>query len=87
MTELKPCPFCGDKIPHIWIPANGGYSVICGNGCGAEGPVMENEERAADAWNTRPARLTAEDREACRAGAACSCCLPLNSIYYQISAL
>jgi len=51
--ELNPCPFCGDRLAHIWTPATSGYSVICGNGCGAEGPVMENEERAAEAWNRR----------------------------------
>ncbi len=68
MTEptLLPCPFCDDKLAHIWSPAQGGYSVICGNGCGAEGPVMENEERAAEVWNKRtPAPgVTEEEREA-----------------------
>lgn len=61
--ELNPCPFCGDKLAHIWTPAHSGYSVICGNGCGAEGPVMENEGRAAEAWNRR-ATISAELREA-----------------------
>jgi len=56
MTEkLKPCPFCGSRNvyhgsytitkPHI-------FGADCDN-CDAKGPIKDNKEDAAKAWNTR----------------------------------
>jgi len=55
MTELLPCPFCGDQ-KHLsikrtttdsdWVQA--GCMVCC-----AQGPYCQTHQQAADGWNTR----------------------------------
>lgn len=60
MTELKPCPFCGEKpthVSHTWDSlGNDIFWVYCGNlGCkvNPECDAKYSEEAAAEAWNTR----------------------------------
>lgn len=56
--ELKPCPFCGNKVVYkrqfseslfgaIW-----NWNVKCFN-CIAEGPICDTEQEAISAWNRR----------------------------------
>lgn len=54
MSELKPCPFCGDEgVITDEAPQKYGvtYSIFCEN-CGAEITRLKKEE-AAEAWNRR----------------------------------
>lgn len=56
MSELKPCPFCGDT--HIKIyRSRAGYQVGCNtvNCIAYHGPVRAylTEKEAAEAWNRR----------------------------------
>ena len=61
MSELKPCPFCGNNEPTIRIfrGKNGWrdrYAVICRydeGGCGAESGLYHYEIEAVEAWNRR----------------------------------
>jgi len=46
--ELKPCPFCGEKMP----PHDDTAWVRC-YGCGAETGWRPTGDEAAAAWNTR----------------------------------
>jgi len=48
MTALKPCPFCGEKMP----PHDDTAWVRC-YGCGAETGWRPTGDEAAAAWNTR----------------------------------
>jgi len=51
IKEFKACPFCG----RIWMIVDtypdGSHAVRCP--CGAVGPIKENKQDAAKAWNTR----------------------------------
>ena len=64
MTEIKPCPFCGNDLIkdfdivtmvrqslHIKMKAKG-CNVHCWK-CGTEGPVRGTTEKAIEAWNNR----------------------------------
>jgi Lar family restriction alleviation protein len=59
MTDLKPCPFCGNKtleINHIVITLRrriNWFHVYCFQ-CRAHGPDDPSERVAAEQWNTRP---------------------------------
>lgn len=49
-TELKPCPFCGEKED---LKARNGYGVCCGN-CGAvAGSLYKATDVQIKLWNTR----------------------------------
>ena len=63
MTELKPCPFCGnplepkynltisrEDIDDHWYVRN--WVVKC-DGCGARGGKNRRKEKAIEAWNRR----------------------------------
>lgn len=52
MSEVMPCPFCGDD--DLLGTSNGQecYYIEC-NGCGCSGPAMSNVSDATTAWNTR----------------------------------
>ena len=54
MTDLNPCPFCGDPamVQRIGPHGNKWWEVQCG-GCGISGPDRGNETDAITAWNTR----------------------------------
>lgn len=56
MSDLKPCPFCENKIadnrPQVSWDSSG-HSVGCKN-CGAVGPNKDTAEEAEAAWNARP---------------------------------
>ncbi|HDR9208549.1 TPA: Lar family restriction alleviation protein [Burkholderia vietnamiensis] len=48
MSELKPRPFCGSHEVQMYS----GAFVSCLD-CGSDGPIMESDEQAAEAWNRR----------------------------------
>lgn len=56
MTELKPCPFCGETTLGASSQVNGhatvGHYIECGH-CQNQGPWMFSASAAADAWNNR----------------------------------
>ena len=61
MTDLKPCPFCGERGGVFYPPrlikqevcwARPMYSIECEN-CGAIGGNDLEEKDAVIAWNTR----------------------------------
>jgi hypothetical protein len=63
MTELMPCPFCGAKDGDVYpIPAESTHSdppvnyrqIYC-FACDGRGPETLDDEKAGQAWNTRPA--------------------------------
>lgn len=49
---LSPCPFCGGDAEIADEQVNAAQFVLCLD-CGAEGPVSESSDRAAEAWNRR----------------------------------
>lgn len=55
MSELKPCPFCGDLDPYVSGDDWNGWYVVC-SGCGADGSTESTKAEAIDAWNTRAER-------------------------------
>lgn len=54
MKELKPCPFCGNKMVAVARSFVGIYMIKCFK-CGAITSFQGKEEKdtASDAWNTR----------------------------------
>lgn len=61
MSDLKPCPFCGNKYLSVvkhqakygWRPF---YYVLCDygeGGCGSSGQWNHEEADAIEAWNRR----------------------------------
>lgn len=54
MTELLPCPFCGESsdLEVDNSDTNRSTWVIC-HGCGARGAIMLSYEQAVKEWNTR----------------------------------
>ncbi len=53
MSDLKPCPFCGQELPKLW--QSGGYwKVKCVDGCSIAISGYLNKEGAINAWNKRP---------------------------------
>lgn len=57
MTELKPCPFCGNKKVHLKKTQEAAW-VTCRE-CGTDGPFVEKEhfdypkDTAIELWNKR----------------------------------
>lgn len=58
--EIKPCPYCGNKMEYSdfdWISHKNDYGadywVFC-FGCGMQGPSFETVEKAIEAWNSFP---------------------------------
>lgn len=50
MTELKPCPFCGGEAKVI--ESKGLYWVACMKCC-ASADVIDDRDKAIEAWNRR----------------------------------
>jgi Lar family restriction alleviation protein len=53
-TELKPCPFCGNK--KVWpdqSSINNNWVFIACFNCDTCGPMRRNLNEAKKAWNTR----------------------------------
>lgn len=57
-SNLKPCPFCGEKVRTFMGPM--GTQLFCCDNCGADVCFFgaEKEPKATQAWNRRP-----EDKE------------------------
>lgn len=65
MTDLKPCPFCGNK-DDLYADAG---QVGCGN-CGACSAYHGHQNVSITSWNTRaanPDTVTIKRSELCRA--------------------
>lgn len=62
MSELKPCPFCGNK-PDMWYTERIGlWTIHCFNeDAHRAGAAAKTEAEAIEAWNTRYER-TCEGR-------------------------
>lgn len=68
MTDLKPCPFCGFRLPTRvfdfdrrigWVHCEPGFG-----GCGGKSGVCGEEELVVKLWNTRhEPRPTEEESE------------------------
>jgi len=57
MSELKPCPFCGESDAHIVTRPDEEYSPNWVTACGicfAIGPLEAAEAEAKASWNMRP---------------------------------
>ena len=55
MSELKPCPFCGE-MPIIHGEESGDYYIECinvGCACLPTSCFYETKEQAIEAWNRR----------------------------------
>lgn len=52
MTELKPCPFCGNNQAFIETEYYGLFVVKCGY-CHIRTAVEQVKEKAIEAWNRR----------------------------------
>lgn len=54
MTDLKPCPFCGEKadVEFDELGGTNWHTVMC-SACYATGPEEEGYDNAVTAWNTR----------------------------------
>ena len=57
MSELKPCPFCGDESPILKTEFIGelgfSYTKVQCWACGASISAYSQEERAIREWNRR----------------------------------
>ena len=57
MSDLKPCPFCGDTYISIHSTKGGNYIVGCNTlkciGLYCEGKLFNSKEEAIEAWNRR----------------------------------
>jgi hypothetical protein len=75
MSELKPCPFCGNQaeIKKSWVPRANEYAIGCSNfECEANNCEQDEQggfnsyfmklEDAVAHWNTRPLESAAELR-------------------------
>lgn len=51
-TELKPCPFCGEKADYSQSVNMGGWKVLCER-CGGQTRFFRTPEQAIEAWNRR----------------------------------
>lgn len=51
VEKLKPCPCCGDPLPHMVRDKHSAYVVCSTFGCWLSGPIAETEEGAARKWN------------------------------------
>ena len=54
MDELKPCPFCGEKVRKVKAPLMGTIMFVCDK-CGADVCFYggEHEPKATIKWNRR----------------------------------
>ena len=55
-TELKPCPFCGERAETDFIPEHHSYQVECSDSIGCTARITRDSELGAiEAWNCRAA--------------------------------
>lgn len=62
MSELKPCPFCGeaDKLHVSEVYTN--ENVVYCRTCGATGGTRNTKAGAISSWNTRAAERREDDK-------------------------
>ena len=55
MSDLKPCPFCGEaeSVVAVWM-GNGGDAEATCRSCDASVPFLPTIEMAVERWNNRP---------------------------------
>ena len=57
MSDLKPCPFCGDTYISTHLTTFGKYTVGCNTlkciSLHTEGKLFNSREEAIEAWNKR----------------------------------
>ncbi len=60
MSELKPCPFCGDTYIRPHVTKGHKYTIGCNTvncvGLHCEGKLFNSEAEAIEAWNRRAER-------------------------------
>lgn len=57
ISELKPCPFCGEKAElYKGVTKHGLRYVFCPSCYATAGDNNESDEQAVEAWNTRAER-------------------------------
>lgn len=68
MSELKPCPFCGNK-PDMWYTERIGlWTIHCFNeDAHRAGAAAKTEAEAIEAWNTRHERTCELEPPSCGA--------------------
>ena len=61
-TELKPCPFCGERAETDFMPEDHSYQIECSDSMGCTARVTRDSELGAiEAWNRRaPAPASSE---------------------------
>ena len=69
MSELKPCPFCGDTYIRPHIIKGGNYTIGCNTvncvGLHCEGKLFKSEAEAVNAWNRRASDGRKERKSKC----------------------
>lgn len=60
-SDLKPCPFCGDKAKLISLLGRNWWAVQC-QGCGnATMPTSTSPDLSIERWNNRPRRRAEQE--------------------------
>lgn len=62
MSELKPCPLCGEKVSMVSIEGSAHYWCISCEVCEDNRFIFGTKDKVVNVWNTRPAE-DAKDRE------------------------
>jgi Lar family restriction alleviation protein len=54
-NEILPCPFCGKNADVMYSETRSHFrhSVLCNDGCLAEGPIATSDQEAIALWNRR----------------------------------
>ena len=55
MSELKPCPFCGEKVSMISIEGSTHYWCISCEVCEYDRFIFGTKDKVVNVWNARPA--------------------------------
>lgn len=62
MTDLKPCPYCGNEKPSYKIGKHWPRVQVVCHKCGTRGPYGKGQCGAETAWNAMPRKESADGR-------------------------